>query len=217
MAFKSDPQQDAAIDAMLPFVPSLGWGGRAFKAAHPESPDSPSADLLFPGGSAEMVEAFLDLSLRRALIAAQPRIGGEMRLGKRVRGVVEALLVTLEPHREAARRGAAWLLRPSRGLRVAGRLVDQIWHAAEDRSADFSWYTKRASLAAILLPTLFFWLHDPMGDEVASMEFFDRKLAGLGQIGRTRAKLAGCTDMFRGRRPGMARPATARPADRPVA
>jgi ubiquinone biosynthesis protein COQ9 len=212
MTFKSDPQQDAAIDAMLPFVPSFGWGARAFKAAHGESPDAPSVDLLFPGGSAEMVEVFLDLSLRRAFIAAQPRIGGEMRLGKRVRGVVEAFLVTLEPNREAARRGAAWLLRPSRGLRVAGRLVDQMWHAAEDRSADFSWYTKRASLAAILLPTLFFWLHDPMGDEVASMAFFDRKLASLGQIGRTRAKLAGCKAMLRGRRPGISRPQANRPA-----
>jgi ubiquinone biosynthesis protein COQ9 len=214
MASKSDPQQDAAIDAMLPFVPSLGWGSRAFKAAYAETPDALGVDLVFLGGSAEMVEVFLDLSLRRALIAAQPRIGGEMRLGKRVRGVVEALLVTLEPNREAARRGAAWLLRPSRGLRVAGRLVDQIWYAAEDRSSDFSWYTKRASLAAILLPTLFFWLHDPMGDEVASMAFFDRKLAGLGQIGRTRAKLAGCKDMLRGRKRGMARHAA---ADRPAA
>ena len=106
---------------------------------------------------------------------------------------------------------------PATAACCTARTVDAIWHAAGDRSADFSWYTKRASLAAILLPTLFFWLHDPMGDEVASMEFFDRKLAGLGQIGRTRAKLSGCANMLRGRRPGRARPATERPADRPAA
>jgi ubiquinone biosynthesis protein COQ9 len=196
MPLQPDALQDDAIAAMLPFVPGLGWGKAALRAAYAEG-ETPDAELLFPGGPAEMVEAFLNLSLRRALVVAEPRIAGEMRLGKRVRGVVEALLMTLETDREATRRAAAWMLRPSRGLRLMAGLVDRIWYAAEDRSADFSWYTKRASLAAILLPTLLFWLHDPTGDTAASLDFFDRKLAGLGRVGRARARLTGCVTELR--------------------
>ena len=37
------------------------------------------------------------------------------------------------------------------------RTVDAIWHAAGDRSADFSWYTKRAILAAVYTATVLYW------------------------------------------------------------
>jgi ubiquinone biosynthesis protein COQ9 len=198
MPLQPDALQDDAIAAMLPFVPNLGWGKAALRAAYAERGETPDAELLFPGGPEEMVEAFLDLSLRRALVAAEPRTAGEMRLGKRVRGVVQALLMTLEMDREATRRAAAWMLRPSLGPRLMAGLVDRIWYAAEDRAADFSWYTKRASLAAILLPTFLFWLHDPAGDTAASLDFFDRKLAGLGRAGRARARLTSCVSELRG-------------------
>ena len=32
-------------------------------------------------------------------------------------------------------------------LRQVGQMVDDIWYAAGDKSADFNWYTKRALLA----------------------------------------------------------------------
>ncbi len=40
------------------------------------------------------------------------------------------------------------------------RTVDAIWHAAGDRSADWSWYSKRAILAGVYGATLLFWLRD---------------------------------------------------------
>ena len=33
------------------------------------------------------------------------------------------------------------------------RLADEMWFLAEDRSVDFSWYTKRATLSAVYAST----------------------------------------------------------------
>jgi ubiquinone biosynthesis protein COQ9 len=66
--------------------------------------------------------------------------------------------------------------------------VDAIWHAAGDRSADFSWYTKRAILAAVYSATVLYWLRDASEEDEATLAFLDRRLAGVGRIGRLRGR-----------------------------
>jgi len=190
-----DADQAAAIDAMLPYVPQFGWTERAVRMSLLDAgQDGSEAAFRFPGGAAEMIETFFGLALRRAIAKAEPEIAGEMRLGKRVRGVVKALLDELSLNQDATRRAIAWLILP-RQARVTARmlaaLVDGIWHAAGDQSADFSWYTKRASLVGIMLPTLLFWLNDFEADNEATLAFFDRRLADLARVGRARTRMQG--------------------------
>ena len=71
---------------------------------------------------------------------------------------------------------------------MTSRSVDAIWHAAGDRSADFSWYTKRAILAAVWTSTLLYWLRDTSEDDAATLAFLDRRLAGVGRIGSVRRR-----------------------------
>jgi ubiquinone biosynthesis protein COQ9 len=66
--------------------------------------------------------------------------------------------------------------------------VDAIWHAAGDRSADFSWYTKRALLTGVYGATVLFWLRDASEDDAATLAFLDRRLAGIGRIGGVRRR-----------------------------
>ena len=80
--------------------------------------------------------------------------------------------------------------------RCVARSVDAIWHAAGDASADFSWYTKRAILAAVWTSTLLFWLTDHSEDDAATLAFLDRRLAGVGQIGKLRGRVAGALGRF---------------------
>jgi ubiquinone biosynthesis protein COQ9 len=70
------------------------------------------------------------------------------------------------------------------------RTTDAIWHAAGDRSADFSWYTKRAILAGVYGATLLRWLNDGSEDDADTLAFLDRRLAGVARIGRLRARCA---------------------------
>ena len=69
---------------------------------------------------------------------------------------------------------------------MMGQSASAIWYAAGDRSADFSWYTRRASLAVILGATLANWLREPE-DIDATLAFLDRRLAGLARLQRKRA------------------------------
>jgi len=85
--------------------------------------------------------------------------------------------------------------------------VDSIWHAAGDTSADFSWYTKRAILTAVYTATLLFWLRDTSEDDEASLQFLDRRLAGVGKIGGLRKKFEGRLKDLGARLPGFRRPA----------
>jgi ubiquinone biosynthesis protein COQ9 len=73
------------------------------------------------------------------------------------------------------------------------RTVDAICHAAGDRAADFSWYTKRAILAAVYGATLLYWLQDGRTDaggedDAATLGFLDRRLAGIGRVGKLRGR-----------------------------
>ena len=108
-----------------------------------------------------------------------------------MRAVIALRLERNRPHKEAIRRALALLALPSH-IRLAAactaRTVDAIWHAAGDRSADFSWYTKRAILTAVYGATLLYWLRDSGEDDTATLAFLDRRLAGVGRIGALRRR-----------------------------
>ncbi len=179
--------RDAAIHALLPLVAQHGWTGPAVRLAA-----GVNADLLFPGGPAELVEAYIDMA-DREMVQAAASVVAEQKLSRRVRTLIATRLEQAEPHREAVRRAAAVLARPGNSLvaaRCTARTVDAIWAAAGDTSADFSWYTKRAILAAVYSATLFYWLSGS-GEMAQTLAFLDRRLAGVARLGKLRARLRG--------------------------
>ena len=191
MTIERSAERDAALDALVGTVPFPGWSIAALQAAA-----GPDADLLFPGGPMDMVEAWVDLVDRR-MPAAQTEVG----VAKRVREVIAQRLADSTPHKEAIRRALALLaLDTAAAARVTARTIDSIWHAAGDRSADFSWYTKRALLAGVYGSTLLFWLRDDSLDGEATLAFLDRRLAGVARIGKLRRRGDAWLERLRGKR-----------------
>jgi ubiquinone biosynthesis protein COQ9 len=181
------PERDAAILALLPLANTRGWTFAALTEAAGRD-----ADLLFPDGPADMVEAYCDLADRWMEQDAAIRMQADMRLPARVKAVIAARLERNAPYKDAIRRALGVLLVPGRGVlaaRCTARTVDAIWHAAGDSSADFSWYTKRAILGGVYGATLLFWLRDSSPGNDATLSFLDRRLAGVGRIGRVRRRL----------------------------
>lgn len=181
------PERDAAIDALLAVTPFPGWNLAALTAAA-----GPDADLLFPGGALDMVEAYCDLADRRMEAGAAALDLAALRVPQRVRAVLELRFAQNRPHKDAVRRALGVLGRPGNaGLAACctARTVDAAWHAAGDTSADFSWYTKRAILAGVYGATLLYWLRDGSIDDVDTLAFLDRRLAGVGRIGRLRRRV----------------------------
>lgn len=204
-------ERDAAIRATLPHVPLDGWTMRALRAGLAALGEPPeTARNLFPGGPVDLFEAWCDLADREMEQAASGPEGLRAGLGEglgltaRVRALVALRLRLLRPHREALRRGLALLAasgQPGAAARITARTVDSIWHAAGERATDFSWYTKRASLAAIYAATLLYWLTDQSEEDEATLAFLDRRLAGLAAFGRLRRNVSSaCGRVFRLRR-----------------
>ncbi len=186
-------ERDAAVEAMLAHVPFDGWTRKALRAGLADAGmPADEAELLFPGGAADMIAVFCDLIDRRMEAAAANLT--ETRTTARVRAIVAARLDLTRPHKEAVRRALSYLALPGHtgtAAAIMGRTVDAIWHAAGDRSADFSWYTKRAILTAVYGAVLLFWLRDGSEDGAETRAFLDRRLRDAGRIGQTRARIAG--------------------------
>jgi ubiquinone biosynthesis protein COQ9 len=184
------PERDAAIDAMLPNVPFDGWTVRALRAGLTASglPED-EATILFPGGAADMIAVFCDLADRRMAEAAATLT--ETRLIERVRAIIASRLSMNRPYKEAIRRAVSVLTLPGNARAAAAitaRTVDAIWHAAGDRSADFSWYGKRALLTVVYGATLLFWLRDTSDDDADTRAFLNRRLRGVGGLLRARRR-----------------------------
>lgn len=68
-------------------------------------------------------------------------------------------------------------------LKELNALSDEIWYLAGDTAVDFSWYTKRASLAAVYASSELFMTTDTSKDFVRTEEFLDRRLDGAQKAG----------------------------------
>ncbi|MCF3945700.1 COQ9 family protein [Acidiphilium sp. AL] len=195
-------EDDAVIRALLVDVPFDGWTTRALRRALLANGRDPAdAVLLFPGGAPEMIEAWSELADRDMVAAARAADLAAYRTPARVRAIVSLRLEHNRPHREALRRALAVLAVPGHArlaARITARTVDAIWHAAGDRSADFSWYTKRALLAGVYTSTLLFWLRDTSDDDAETIAFLDRRLADVARIGKARKRIEAVIPKFGG-------------------
>jgi ubiquinone biosynthesis protein COQ9 len=122
---------------------------------------------------------------------------GELRVPERVALAVNIRLEIVEPWREAVRRALTILSLPQYvplAMRLLYETVDGIWYAAGDSATDFSFYTKRATLAGIYAATLFYWLEDRSPGFADARAFLDRRLAAVARIGQARHRLQTALD-----------------------
>ena len=79
--------------------------------------------------------------------------------------------------------------------------VNAIWYACGDTSTDFSFYTKRATLAGVYAATVLYWLDDASDDFADIWGFLDRRIDDVMQIPRLRARMSGLAATFKPRLP----------------
>jgi ubiquinone biosynthesis protein COQ9 len=179
--------------AMLPDVPFEGWGRAALRrAASKLGHDEAETGALFPGGARDAVAVFsswADAETEKAL--AKKKIE-TLKVRERIALGVQTRLDILAPHREAVRRMLAFLALPA-NLPLAAKLLyrttDMIWHAAGDRSTDFSFYTKRGLLGGVYASTSLYWLDDKSEGGRKTSEFLGRRINEVLQIPKIRGRI----------------------------
>jgi len=189
MTVERSEARDRAVRAMLPIAATEGWNWGTLRAGLAAAGDDPAlAESHFPRGPAGAVAAWIDLTDCEMEAAAAAEVDlGSLRTPDRIRRVVELRLAAPAPHKRALRRAGSLLALPwnlGLALETAARTASAIWYAAGDSSADFSWYTRRASLGAIYAATLAYWLRDDDPDTADALAFFDRRLADLARLQR---------------------------------
>jgi len=179
------------LDAALAHVPFEGWTPRTLRlAAEDAGLDPVVAELAFPGDPADAIEYWSTVADVAMRIAYEQADTDAMRLRENITFLVRARIEAVADHREAVRRAITHMSRPPyarRGVRALYRTVDDMWYAAGDRSTDFSFYTKRATLAGVLSSTVLFWLDDRSEGSAETWAFLDRRIANVMQIPKRRA------------------------------
>jgi len=182
--------RDLAVRAMLPVAAEEGWTWTTIRTGLRVVGEDPAlAESHFPRGPVGAIEAWIDLANRDMEEAAAAEEMERLRTPARIRRVVELRLLAVAPQKPALKRALAVLALPwnaAAALRATARTVDAMWYAAGDTSADFSWYTRRATLAGVYLATVAFWMRDDDPDITSAMEFLDRRLKDLGRLQRPR-------------------------------
>lgn len=199
----ADSERERLIAAMLPDVPFDGWSRRALRgAARRAGIPFDEAVALFPRGAPDMVAAMSHWAdrqmlerLERALQAAAQL--EPISLSRRVALAIHLRFEIVLPWREAVRRGLSVLALPQNaplGLRLLYDTVDAIWRGVGDHPVDFSFYTKRASLAAILAAATLYWLEDRSPDFADTDAFVERRLADLHRLTGIRMRFSAVSD-----------------------
>lgn len=185
--------RDHLVMAILPHVMFDGWTNKALdQAAQDVGCDPLLAERLFPQGARDLVAHFVTLSDRLMIEDAKALdlegLGDKMLVMR----ILDARFTRWGPYREAVKRALGVLALPN-NLPLAAKLswgtADAIWLAAGKAVHDFSWYTRRASLAAVYGATVLAWLSDPTPDLSDTRAFLNRRLDAVGSAIKLRKRL----------------------------
>ncbi|MBV8976492.1 MAG: COQ9 family protein [Alphaproteobacteria bacterium] len=186
-------RRQAVVEKAIPLAAADGFSDRILSEAGRQAGLGPEMLLhLFPRGAESLVEAFSD-SADAAMVQDLARQDlAVMKIRKRIHAAVLARIGALRPHKEAARRAAAFLMLPMHAALAAlllYRTVDAMWHAAGDTSTDFNFYTKRAILAALYSATMMRWFNDTSDGESETLAFLDARIENVMQFERFKVEI----------------------------
>lgn len=176
-----------------------GWSRRALETTAAQMRvDADIVALAFDGGAVAMIDAwFASIDAGMAATFAPDVLAG-MKIRQRITALVEARLAIMARQREALRRAQTVLAMPQNvvaATRLGWRAADGIWRAAGDNAADFSHYTKRATLGAIYAATLLVFVNDESEGWADTRAFLARRIDEVMRFEKAKAKMAQRAEM----------------------
>jgi ubiquinone biosynthesis protein COQ9 len=188
-----DELRPLLVDAMLPHVAFDGWSATALAAAAADiGVPADRARLVFPGGDAEMIAAYIEKADRDMTAELDRRGVRAMKIRERIATAIRVRLAQAEPHKEAVRRALAILAKPQNAAMSARTLwstADAMWRAAGDTATDINHYTKRMSLGGVYGATLLYWLQDGSAGAADTLAFLDRRIDNVMQIEKAKVRV----------------------------
>ena len=182
------------IRAMLTHVPFDGWTWESMEQGavdiNFERKKTSSLRIkifkdLFKNGPIDFIDIFseiIDLEVKENynLIELKPE-----RVPEKIKKIIMIRLNLCQRYKEAVRSSISLTAMPVNArasLKILYRTCNSIWRIAGDKSTDFSFYTRRISLAAVYSSTLLFWLNDNSNNNIETEFFLERRLKDISKI-----------------------------------
>ncbi len=200
--FDNNQIRNELIKAMLTHVPFDGWTWEAMEQGAIdigyENKKTSSERIkifkdLFKNGSIDFVDFFSDIIDQEVKenynsIEAKPE-----RVPEKIKKIIMIRLNLCQKYKEAVRSSISLSAIPVNtkiSLNILYRTCNSIWRIAGDKSTDFSFYTRRISLAAVYTSTLLFWLNDKSNNNIETEFFLDRRLKDISKISSLKRPLS---------------------------
>jgi ubiquinone biosynthesis protein COQ9 len=183
----------AIVKAALGEVPFEGWTRASLEAGARELGLGPGeVERAFPNGVREAIDLWTAVADEEMLAELATVDLDALKMRERIGLAIKIRLMQNASHREALRRALSLLALPTNaglGLRLLYRTVDAIWYGVGDRATDFSFYTKRALLAAVYSATVLYWIEDRSEGFTETWSFLDRRIADVMRIPKLTGRL----------------------------
>ena len=188
-----DPIAAAVVKATLLHVPFDGWTIKALASGAADADvELQAVSALFPRGAIDAIMLHSRLADVEMVAAFDALPEKPQKTPVAIRTLVLSRLKAAQPHKDAVRRALTTMALPAY-TRISAKLlyetVDAMWRAVGQTDNGFSFYTRRATLAAVYSATLLAWLDDNSGDMAKTVAFLDRRLANVASIPRATAPL----------------------------
>lgn len=190
---EASPVADKIMEFALRHIPFDGWTAEAIKRGASDAGVDPQEGIdIFGSNAIDMITYYshmLDRQMRER--AAQVDLAS-MKIRDRIASLLMMRLALMGPYREAAQKAATILSMPTNiptGTKLMYETVDLMWVLAGDKSTDFSYYTKRATLSAVYSSTLLYWFRDMSHDYTSTREFLNRRLDNVMAIPKIKSKI----------------------------
>jgi ubiquinone biosynthesis protein COQ9 len=199
MVAPSEMNLDELRAALAPLLPAHaafdGWNEAALAMAAGElNVPADRARLAFPGGQAQMIDAWFDAIDVAMAVAFPPERIAAMKIRERIRDLILFRFELIRPNREALRRAIAILAQPQNlpdAARLAWRAADRIWRLAGDTSTDLNHYSKRAILVGVYGSTTLVFLDDESADLAETRAFLNRRIDDVMRFEKFKASWRG--------------------------
>ncbi|MBI1208357.1 MAG: COQ9 family protein [Azospirillum sp.] len=193
--------RDRILLATLPNVMFDGWTDYSLRNGVAAAGfEAHMAVRAFPGGIADLLDHFNAWADRGMEAALADHDLAVLAPNQRVALALRLRFEYLTPYREAVRRAVTFVALPTNAAlaaRLVYRTIDTLWFAVGDTATDFSFYSKRAMLAAAIVPATLYWLMDDSEGAANTMTFLERRAETIVGAGKTFGRLGQLGDALR--------------------
>lgn len=191
-----DTYKRKILDAALEHVAFDGWNEGIFATAAKDlNTTEEHCRLHFEEGVLGLVQYYSEQNDAEMIEKIKAQITENMRIRDKIKMAVEIRLELYKSRRMIVSKTVNFLSLPQnlvKSSKMIWKTVDLMWrHAANDKSTDFNYYTKRTLLAGIYSAVIMYWLADESENYQETHAFLDRRIDDVMKIGKFLGKKKG--------------------------